>query len=288
MKKNLLYRKGKWIFKLNYQDKTAWIIKGHIGNKKVFTLPDKVKYGAEVFNIQFVELFAFKNEQFVEEIHFPDSYQYIDEDGFISCPKLKSIHFGAGIKYYHYWSFKQCPLEHIAIAANNPYLKMSDDRKCILSKDGTELINMPLDTLVLSVSKSVQEIATCAFTYSSLNKILLPSSLKKIDSNAFMGNNSLVELRIPEGVEECGIQTFYENENLLVLDLPSTLTALEWQAIDGCSSLKKLILRCNTLMQIEKLDDILLDNCTLFVPEHLLNKYKMHPEWGKFREIAAV
>lgn len=286
---NLLYRKGKWVFRLNYEDRTAWIIKGHIGNKKVFTLPEKVKYGAEIFDIQYVELYAFTNEKFVEEIHFPDSYIYIDEDGFVNCKNLRRIYLGGGIRYYHYWSFKKCPLEQIAIDAANPYLKMSDDGKCILSKDGTELVCMPLDACSITVPDTVTELAVCSFTYTSLSKIRLPASLRKIGSNAFMGNSCLLELHIPEGVHDCGIQTYYGNENLQVLDLPSTLKTLEWEAIDGCSSLKCLILRCGNVVETEELgDDVPFATCTLCVPENLLNKYKMHPQWGKFKEMAAL
>lgn len=62
---------------------------------------------------------------------------------------------------------------------------------------------------------------------SSLQKIILPDSIKRIDAFAFASSSLTGSLVIPEGVEEIGFQAFAQCNFTGSLSLPSTLKSIE-------------------------------------------------------------
>lgn len=283
-----------WEYRISHKDNTAWITKGTTGGEHVYTLPQTLEHNGTTFTIESVDLSAFSGEETLTELYIPDSYTHIDEYAFCGCSNLRKLHIGKGQSHYMYWSFKGCPLEKIDIDEGNPYLKLSGDGKCILSKDGERMIYMAIDSNSVTIPYGVKILDGCAISCSSVSKITLPPTLEKLEGCAIIENRNLTELIIPEGVREAGFQVFMGNEILRKLDLPSTLTYLNGQPFVDCFSLQEIILRSNTLVEIPQSGTFNnfryfpCDSCILKVPAHLVALYRNHKEWGTIKNIVAI
>jgi hypothetical protein len=72
--------------------------------------------------------------------------------------------------------------------------------------------------------------------------VKLPSSLRIIGSDSFLGCTSLKKIIIPEGVTEIKSRAFWECSKLETLYLPSTLTTLGKDVFDACDSLRQVVI----------------------------------------------
>ena len=72
---------------------------------------------------------------------------------------------------------------------------------------------------------------------SKLVRVTLPSTLKRIGSNAFMQCAQLQEINLPEGLESIGAGAFWNCYALSSVSFPSTLTEIGNTAFLGCESL---------------------------------------------------
>ncbi len=118
----------------------------------------------------------------------------------------------------------------IIIDADNPYLEKVDD--VIFTEDGKKLLLYPTTNTRTSytVPEGVEEIEHAAFTRTSqkhvdfLEKVVLPSTIKKIDDYAFAFNEKLNDINFPEGFTHIGNSAFRDTKSLRNISLPSTLT----------------------------------------------------------------
>ena len=171
----------------------------------------------------------FAGNKELQVLNIPKTVRYIDR-GYIykapnSMPEVKPswCNILTGVKN---------PVQ-VNIAADNPYLKTVDD--VVYSKDGTTLMLYP--TIHTSTSYTVNEGVTtikfAAFTRRGQNsldyltKVVLPSTIKTIESNAFYNNRLLNDINFPEGLTSLGWQAFYDTKSLLNIDLPSTLKIID-------------------------------------------------------------
>lgn len=86
----------------------------------------------------------------------------------------------------------------------------------------------------------VREIGPECFQYDDITAIELPISLRKIDDNAFEGVTGLVDLVVPEGVEEIGNESFYYISTLKTVSLPSTLKSVGQKAFGLADGFKEI------------------------------------------------
>jgi len=115
----------------------------------------------------------------------------------------------------------------IIIDADNPYLEKVDD--VIFTEDGTKLLLYPTTNTRTSytVPEGVEEIEHAAFTRFSqehvdfLEKVVLPSTIKKIDDCAFSYNEKLNDINFPEGFTHIGNSAFRDTKSLRNISLPS-------------------------------------------------------------------
>ncbi|MCM1299722.1 MAG: leucine-rich repeat protein [Firmicutes bacterium] len=99
---------------------------------------------------------------------------------------------------------------------------------------------------VVSLPLTLEEIDEYAFSgCSSLSEITIPSSVRDIGDGAFSRNPALTEMTFPEGVRELGDNdgiegVCYSCANLTSVSLPSTLTELNPNSFDSCTSLTQV------------------------------------------------
>lgn len=280
---------------IDREDKTAWINDATTGGAVEYTLPESAVIDGERYVCESVEIGAFWKEPNLEILNIPDTYCYIDEDCFRDCEKLHTVHIGAGLEHYLYWSFSGCPLKTVTISSDNRYLKVSDDGNLIMSKDGKIVYDIVRGKTnqELIVPEGVEEIHGTAISCSNIGYLHLPSTLKKIGNNGIFRCRNLGHLTIPEGVTEICLQGLSDLKNLIVLELPSTLKKYSFEMLSGNERLSSLVLFGDRVLEIEdrgQLDQFSgtpIEHITLFVPRHLVNDYRNHPQWGRFLAVKA-
>ncbi len=114
-----------------------------------------------------------------------------------------------------------------------------------INKTDIDLLKMnaiALKTLDLSEITLENNVIGDSFFQSTttMETIILPTSITQIGNYAFAESSSLKDIIIPEGVLAIGSQSFMNCSALENITLPSTLRSLGSNAFQGCSSLKKI------------------------------------------------
>lgn len=282
------YKQGGCEYLLNDEERTAWIVKGsRIGRRRRYRIPNRVIINGEHYDIESVEIGAFKKAKCLKHLIVPDSIIFIDEYNFSSLPNLRSIYIGKGLKYLSSWIFGNDPkLNSFEISKDNPNLYI--EHGTIYTKDGKCAVTNPFKPKRIVVKEGVESIEQIAFAWNGkLKEIQFPSSLKKIGDNSIAGCPRLRSVTLPEGFEECIVQSFQDNEGLEAADLPSTIRSYGCETFSYCTNLHTLIIRTNHVLKLEESLD-LPSLITLKVPKELVYEYRQHPFWSKVKNIMAI
>ena len=120
----------------------------------------------------------------------------------------------------------------IEVAKDNPYFDSRENSNCIIETKTDKILIAGLNNP--KIPSTVTEIGSFAFYIYNQTELTIPSNVKKIDSCAFMGCESLKNLIIEEGVEEIAIYAFVlwdifiekddrSRDNLNEIYIPSTM-----------------------------------------------------------------
>jgi len=190
-------RQGDFEYLVDDDDRTAWISEGHCGGARVYTMPGKVTIEGVEYTITSVEIGAYRtsHDTNLEEVYFPDSYEYFDKYTFC-CSPIRKVRLGKGFRHYMYWTLRSAvPDVKVEIDAGNPYIKMSDDDHMVLTKDGKELIYLVHDIEEVFVPEGVESVSGCAVSCKhKLKRLHMPGTLKEIATDGIMENVSLERL----------------------------------------------------------------------------------------------
>ena len=95
----------------------------------------------------------------------------------------------------------------------------------------------------LNISEGIENIEDYAFSWSSIESVVIPNTVTRIEENAFEHCDSLTEITIPESVTTIGDEAFRECENLTTANIMgSTVGATMFS---GCTKLKTVNLGKN-------------------------------------------
>ena len=95
----------------------------------------------------------------------------------------------------------------------------------------TVILNEGLE--VLGINGKVYEDMPGVFENSALERIRLPSTLKRIERRAFMGCGNLKRVLLPEGLEYIGRRCFYSS-GLDKITLPPGIKMVGFKAFQDC------------------------------------------------------
>ena len=117
------------------------------------------------------------------------------------------------------------------------------------------------------IGKNVQEISNSAFqNCMNLEHVTFAtgSKLERIGDDVFSDCPKLTEIALPEGLQRMGVRTFWRNESLKQVSLPTTLDTLPNYCFQSCTALRKMSLPegmkviaenafagCENLMQVK-------------------------------------
>ena len=91
------------------------------------------------------------------------------------------------------------------------------------------------------IPEGVTSIST-AFSYkSSLISIVIPSTVQRIENDAFARCTSLISVTLPEGLTYIGDQAFGGCTALPNITIPSTITSMGKKSFINCTNLMKIV-----------------------------------------------
>ena len=165
---------------------------------------------------------------------------------------------------------------------------------------GTNAFNFNLYLKSVTLPEGIESIGNYAFNRTKLSELTLPKTLKSIGRDAFfyIPATSVV---IPEGVVSVGAYSFAHCTNLERLELPSTLTYIGNNVIDGCDNLVTVISRLKSPIEIndytfmtERYDESTQQwsyepsGATLYVSGGSIEAYQKIKGWTMFKEIVEM
>lgn len=148
-----------------------------------------------------------------------DSVEEIGESAFYGCESMDSIEIPQSVTKIGQHAFSGVSryrvISAIAVAEGNP---VYDSRK-----NCNAIIETATNTLLQGG-----------------NTTIIPDTVTKISSNAFMGCEKLFYIHIPDSVTEIGACAFYDCTSLDSIDIPASVTAIGNDVFRGCKSLTSI------------------------------------------------
>ena len=210
-------------------------------------LPKNVKY---VGGFDFCEALT--------ELTIPSSAEYVD--GFSNCPirrltimppengltlkgfwkaPIENLVIPQGVRLY-YFQPAASAMKNVTVQADTTRLlqfcKESEEVRFAdpLTRVGKECCNNCHNLKKVRFDPSVTSIGSGAFSYSGLESVTIPGTVKKIGEQAFAECENLREIIIEDGVKEIDSQAFTRCHHLERVVLPASLSYLSKDAFDDC------------------------------------------------------
>ena len=191
----------------------------------------------------------------MEQIKLPEGLKEIKSHTFIGCENLKEIIIPKNVEEIGDRAFAACDeLEKVVFQNDSVFFRgifagCSKLNLDTIAKNITKY-NMEGITLtgyspdegeyIVTVPEGITEIGDYAFsTARYLNKIILPTSLRRIGYMSFYLCFGLEEVVFSEGLEEIGNNAFQECYHLNVISLPVSLKKIGTYAFNLCAGLKE-------------------------------------------------
>ena len=184
-------------------------------NDKEYTIPD----GTEVISDN-----CFCNMDNLETVKLPSSIKKLGCRAFSECTKLNNLEGLEDIEHIEEFDgfcidrIPFCDENEVIIIGNILFKNETKDEKVIKVPEGiTEIFNfMPTDSALFMPEEP-----------DLLEEVILPSTLKKIDREAFVKRTNLKKTIIPNGVEEIGQGAFEDCFGLESINIPSTVKTID-------------------------------------------------------------
>ena len=237
---------------------------------------------------------AFKDCDNLESVSFGDGVTSFStgnssvHGSFNNCPNLRTLIIGNGILVSSSWyqQFDECRnISEIHIPNIEVWLNSSFSNNfapnTVSSKSNLYIDGELLTDVVIPSSVSIRPYAF--YNMRGINSVTISEGVKTIGEHAFNGCYALASVTISEGVHTIQSNAFANCGSLRSITLPSTLRSCAAGAFSG-SGLTEVT--CPAFFPpVTGGDMIGANNCTLYVPEWTLNRYKLANNWNLFAFI---
>ncbi|MCI6201324.1 MAG: leucine-rich repeat protein [Paraprevotella sp.] len=185
-------------------------------------------------------------ETALKSIKLPESLTTLGKRAFNACDNITSVFIPKNVNSIGAaaWGNTNSKLtEYVVDAENSTYTSLDG---VLYTKDMKTLVSCPVSKPgVFTVPEGVETLAESSFTCSNTG-VILPSSLKTIEDEAFSAYNYKRGVVIPEGVTTIGANTF-EYAFIDFLSLPSTLSAETYNSLSlQTNNIKTLVINSTT------------------------------------------
>lgn len=130
-------------------------------------------------------------------------------------------------------------LKSIEVSKDNPNFYSYYD--CLYSSDKTLLL-VPESLSVVDIEQGTKAIGVSAFYRSSVQTVVIPDSVERIDEKAFYEANNLKTVRFGDGLKSIGNSAFEGCPLLKTVDLPANLESIGDRAFCNCEILASVIM----------------------------------------------
>ena len=189
-------------------------------------------------------------------IELPNTLKVISGGGLGECSSLKELKLPDSISSVEgALFFNATSLEYLDLGNSDAVMRKLPEMRSWLFTNTTNLKE-------IIVGEGVKTIYGYTFRFCSANKIILPSTITKIEPCAFADCTNIENIDIPESVTYIGEQVFKNCTKLKKITIPENVTELRTGAFDGCSELEEIILPKTWKGSNTYLENELFINCT--------------------------
>lgn len=265
---NLIYNGLRLQQKMNNR---SWIVTGTVDCWTSLDIPSEV-LGLPVTHIADN---AFSNNYWIESINLPETLISIGYRAFYGLGKLHSVVMPESLQDVKPEAFGGTSINN-AVINNNAVLKS----KCFDSyletvTFGENVSEMPDDIFrgyynikaITFKGNKITRIGSRAFYGTKLSKVEIPEGVTSIGSEAFSGNWTIVELSLPESLQQIDKRAFEIQDNIKVIINNASIPASV-----GSAAFNKEVLA----------------NATLYVHSNFEYWYKGDEYWGQFQNIELI
>ncbi len=180
----------------------------------------------------------------VGAVVLPDEVEKIDLMAFQGCTEITSITFSDSLKQIYYGAFgNNSKLNKLIVSSNNTNFMIKSN--VLFSKDGEILYLYPqgVKDTYYYVPYGVRRIHPGAFIGNqTLNSVYIPETVDSIGIEAFKGCSNLIKVKLCEGLQNIEAGAFLYCSKLKELTFPKGLLYVYQDAIKGCNNLLSIVL----------------------------------------------
>ena len=207
---------------------------------------------------------GFCNCKALTSIDIPASIKEIEKNAFYGCSSLQEVSLHEGLESIDHGAFYDCALSSVSIPASVSYIGKYPWGHCsnlneyyvddnnlhycsingvLFTKDQKNLVCFPCKREgIYNIPSGTEKIYPGCFSFSTVENIVIPESLKSIGENAFTSMNNLQEFTIPSSITSIGEGIFWGCHNLKSVVLESNISEVPRDMFIFCLSLNNISL----------------------------------------------
>ena len=229
---------------------TYAVITKYTGSESAVSVPSSL--GG--YPVKVIEFEAFKDNSAVKTVTVPETVESIGDNAFENCVNLTVLNLPANLTNIgsdivcgtpifedsKYWEGDLLYIGTYLLAYDD-----SSENTEIIIKDGTTLIAAFTfsftDIQSVKLPESLKVIGSMAFSYcENLKSIIFPQNLETIGFWAFENCTGITEIEIPASVKNLGESAFYGAKNLSKATLPDNIEVIPMGIFEDCTNLKNV------------------------------------------------
>ena len=222
-----------------------------------------------------------------DELRYFTGLKSIPSSAFLNCTSLESVTIPANVEAIGTKALSGCSsMTQIDVAEGSSSFLSNDG--VLFTANGARLVQYPAAKgSTYSVPSGTVIIGQDAFYISKLSSVLLPNTLRTIESGAFAYSKSLSSTELPESLTSIGNNAFEYCSGLYNVTIPSTLTYMGQQIFNACNNIRGVHSHIETPSDIEEnnFTASVYANAILYVPENSLDLYGTAKGWRNFAKI---
>ena len=237
---------------------------------------------------------AFRRSPNLKDLVLPSSLRTIEEQAFRGCHSFKEVILPEGLITMGEYAFCACSsLEKVSFPSTLKTIPSYSFQSCLLSNihfsEGLTSIGYAAFKPKTGTETSCDGISRRYYN-NTLEHIKFPSTLLRIEGEAFSQNKALVNIDFNEGLCRIDADAFSRCEALSEITLPSSLVLIYNTPFSYCYNLNKVT--CLALeppyMSKQLFYDVNMEGRELYAPALSVNAYKMATGWDQFPTILPI